>query len=128
MKGVNPQLIECANRSLEESSYDMTIPWMGGVREPEEQHAIFKEGNSKCDGYRLLSYHQKEASDNGYGNALDAIPVDGGYNNTRAMNHFARIMLINWQEMIAEGTAEGVMIWGGTFGESGWDKPHYEIR
>ena len=44
------------------------------------------------------------------------------------MNYFARMMYINWQEMIEDGEADGVMIWGGTFGETGWDKPHYEIR
>ena len=41
-------------------------------------------------------------------------------------------MLINWQEMIYEnalkGVNIGVMIWGGTFGKSSWDRPHFEIR
>lgn len=128
LEGVNPQLVECLVRSLAESKYDMTIPWMAGVRTPKEQNDIFKEGNSKCDGYEKLSYHQIEAADNGYGNAVDAIPVNGGYENTRALNYFSRLMMINWQEMIAEGIAEGVMIWGGTFGATSWDRPHFEIR
>lgn len=121
MEGVNPQLVECATRALAKSKHDMTIPWMGGIRTDREQHDIFKEGNSKCDGYKIKSYHQS-------GNALDVIPVDKGYKNTRAMNYFANLMLVTWQEMLIEGSAKGLMTWGGTFGSQGWDKPHYEIR
>jgi len=121
MENVNASLIECATRALAKSKYDMTIPWMGGVRTDREQNDIFKEGNSKCDGYKIKSYHQS-------GNALDAIPVIKGYKNTRAMNHFANIMLKEWQKMLVEGKAKGLMTWGGTFGAQGWDKPHYEIR
>ena len=47
MEGVNAMLIKCAKIALSKSRYDMTIPWMGGVRTAEEQNAIFKEGNSK---------------------------------------------------------------------------------
>ena len=121
MSDVNLQLVECAKRSLGKSKFDMTIPWMGGKRTATQQNDIFKEGNSKCDGYKIESFHQS-------GNALDIIPVVKGYKNTRAMNRFARTMLITWQEMLINNEAEGVMIWGGTFGSQGWDKPHYEIR
>lgn len=121
MEGVDLMLVECAARALARSKYDMTIPWMGGIRTDREQHDIFKEGNSKCDGYNIKSYHQS-------GNALDVIPVDKGYKNTRAMNHFARLMLEEWQKMLRAGEVDKVMIWGGTFGSQGWDKPHYEIR
>lgn len=136
MKGVNPYLIECATNTISESEFDLTIPWMGGVRTSEEQNKIFKEGNSKCDGYDVLSYHQIEASDNGYGNALDIRPVGwdkmDAHTLNRRGNYIARLMLINWQELIFKYAQEskdiGVMIWGGTFGASGWDKPHFEIR
>jgi hypothetical protein len=106
---------------------------MGGVRTPEEQNAIFKEGNSKCDGYEVLSYHQIEAASNGYGNALDLISVGPDpYKNTRVLNYTGRLMLLNWQELIFQnaqkGVDIGVMIWGGTFGASSWDRPHFEIR
>ena len=133
MEGVNPYLVECANRTISESIYDLTIPWMGGVRTAEEQNAIYKDGNSKCDGYEVFSYHQIEASDNGFGQALDIIPVgESPYKNTRVLNYTGRLMLINWQEMIYEnalkGVNIGVMIWGGTFGKSSWDRHHFEIR
>lgn len=134
IKGVNPNLVKCAIRTLAKSRYDMTIPWMGGVRTPEEQNKIFQDGNSKCDGYNILSYHQIEASNNGYGNAIDIIPyipnmsISDLYKEHGIMNYFARMMMIEWQEMIYEDQVEGVMIWGGTFGKTSWDRPHYELR
>jgi peptidoglycan L-alanyl-D-glutamate endopeptidase CwlK len=120
-KDVNVVLFKCAEEALRRSKYDMTIPWMGGKRTAEEQEEIFKEGNSKCDGYEKVSYHQS-------GQAIDVIPVDGGYSNTRAMNHFANKMMEVWQEFIIKGISTKTMTWGGTFGRDGWDKPHYEIR
>ncbi len=134
MEGVYPQLIECAERTILESRYDMTIPWMGGVRTAEQQNTIFKEGNSKCDGFEKLSYHQIEASETGYGMALDIIPMgDDPYNNFRVLNYIGRLMLINWQELVFEYALEGctdigIMIWGGTFGATSWDRPHFEVR
>ena len=136
MKKVNPYLIECANLTIQQSIYDLTIPWMGGVRTAQDQNEIFKKGNSKCDGYDVLSYHQIEASNNGYGNALDIRPV--GWNQMSAQDlysraiYIGRLMMINWQELIfinAQNCIDiGVMIWGGTFGSTSWDRPHFEIR
>lgn len=136
MQGVSPYLIECANNTILESKYDLTIPWMGGLREAQEQNDIFKEGHSKCDGFQVLSYHQKEASDTGFGMALDIRPVGWSKMDKKSLdrcgNYIARLMLINWQELVfkyaQEGVDIGVMIWGGTFGATGWDKPHFEIR
>lgn len=133
LQGVNPVLIQCAERALADSIYDMTIPWMGGVRTPEQQNEIFKAGNSKCDGYDILSYHQIEAANNGYGNAVDVIPMGPDpYKNIRQLNYFGRLMLTTWQELIFEYALEGedigIMIWGGTFGATSWDRPHFEVR
>lgn len=120
--GVNSYLVECAKRALSKSRYDMTIPWMGGVRTTEEQGDLFLDGVTKADGIKNLSYHQS-------GNALDVKPVGtDGYKKTRAFNHFAKLMFQEWQEMIYEGNIDGRLYWGGHFGKSGWDKPHWEIR
>jgi peptidoglycan L-alanyl-D-glutamate endopeptidase CwlK len=95
---------------------------MGGVRTAEDQNAIFKEGNSKCDGYKKESYHQS-------GNALDIIPTgEAPYTQTRKFNKFAQIMFKTWQELLVSGEVKGVLYWGGHWGESGWDKPHWEIK
>ena len=133
MEGVNPYLVECAEMTISESKYDLTIPHLGGLRTAEMQNDCFKRKASKCDGYKILSYHQAEAADNCYGNALDIIPTGKDpYNQTRKLNYTGRLMLTNWQELIfkyaQDGIDIGVMIWGGTFGASSWDRPHFEIR
>lgn len=138
MEGVHPYLVECAKNTISQSIYDLTIPWMGGVRTAQEQNDIHKGihnngvSASKCDGYEVLSYHQIEASNTGYGMALDIIPVGSNpYEETRKLNYIGRLMLINWQELIYKYSDKediGVMIWGGTFGASSWDRPHFEIR
>ena len=129
MQGVHPLLTYCATVALERSRYDMTIPWMGGVRSAEDQNALFKSGTSKADGVNDLSEHQK-------GLALDIEPV--GYNIKKpdqkylaaARNHFAQHMFDVFGEMKARGEVPaGVHIhWGGLWGSTGWDKPHYELK
>jgi len=122
MQGVNELLIECATRALSKSKYDFTVPWMGGIRTAEEQKEIFDAGNSKLDGSPgKESYHQS-------GNALDVIPTGPApYTQSRKFNHFAQCMFRSWQEMIYQGEAKGRLEWGGLWGESGWDKPHWQI-
>ena len=120
-EGVNPLLIKCATLALAISKYDMTIPWMGGVRTAADQNELFKAGNSKADGYDKKSYHQS-------GNALDVIAVGPNpYENHKAFNHFAKLMFRMWQEMIYKGEATGYLYWGGHFGKTGWDRPHWQI-
>ena len=122
MEGVSPDLIKCAELALHNSKYDMTIPWMGGVRTVEQQRDIFLDGNSKCDGTNKKSYHQS-------GNALDVIPTGSvPYTQTKKFNHFAQKMFESWQKLLISGDVKGVLCWGGHWGESGWDKPHWEIR
>lgn len=137
MEGVYPPLVECAKMTISDSIYDITVPWLGGVRTVEEQKDCFDRGASKCDGVNDLSYHQIEATPfNPYGMALDLQPVGWSKMSasqlSRRQNYIARLMLINWQELVfhyaQEGVDIGVMIWGGTFGSKGWDKPHFEVR
>lgn len=120
MNGVNSLLIDCASEAISKSMYDMTIPWMGGLRTAEEQNAIFLEGNSQLDGHSSKSYHQS-------GNALDVIPVGGGYANTDGLLHFAQCMFSAWAELKVQGCAEGYKLeWGGLW-RGAWDKPHWQI-
>jgi peptidoglycan L-alanyl-D-glutamate endopeptidase CwlK len=120
MEGINTLLIDCASEALAKSSYDMTIPWMGGLRTAEEQNAIFLEGNSQLDGHSSKSYHQS-------GNALDVIPVVGGYANTDGLLHFAQRMFSAWAELKEQGCANGCTLqWGGLW-KGAWDKPHWQI-
>lgn len=120
-KGVNEYLIECAIISLSESKYDMSVAWMGGIRTDKDQNDLFIKGSTNCDGYKKISAHQK-------GLALDIIPVNT-YDkkmHTRIFNHFASLMLKNWQILAKKHDISARIVWGGMFG-TGWDKPHYEI-
>jgi peptidoglycan LD-endopeptidase CwlK len=114
--GVNPLLVECVERALLVSEFDMTIPWMGGVRKAEEQNALYLQGNSKADGYKKLSYHQS-------GNAIDVIPVLGGYGNKEGFKHFSKCMFSEWAKM---NTGKR-LTWGGNW-KTFLDMPHYEIK
>ena len=121
MEGVSPILTECATRAIWISKHDMTIPWMGGLRTAEDQNKIFKEGNSKMDGYEKKSYHQS-------GLALDVIPVVGGYANDKAFRHFAACMFHVYQEMIYQDnyTEPYTLEWGGHW-QNFIDTPHWQI-
>lgn len=126
MQGVRVDLCMCARLALSRSKYDMTIPWMGGVRTADEQHKLYQDGNSNADGYEVKSYHQT-------GNALDVIPVarnmnDDPYKNDKAFYKFAQVMFAAWQELLVNGKVTGTLYWGGHFGSTGWDKPHWEVH
>jgi peptidoglycan L-alanyl-D-glutamate endopeptidase CwlK len=58
MTGVNPKLINLALLAIKRTPIDFGIAFMGGLRTPEEQNQLFKDGYSKCDGYTKISKHQ----------------------------------------------------------------------
>ncbi len=121
MEGVNPLLVECASMALSFSSHDMTIPPYGGKRSGQDQHKIFMNGNSQKDGYDKKSYHQS-------GNALDVIPVEGGYRNDKGFRHFARCMFKAWQILQMEGKVEkGLFLEYGGHWQNFIDSPHWQI-
>ena len=64
LKGVNKKLIDLLLLAIKRTPIDFGVAWMGGIRTPEEQSQLFKEGYSKCDGYEKISKHQS-------GNAVD---------------------------------------------------------
>ena len=121
LEGVHENLIVCASKALYASDFDMTIPWMGGLRTAKEQNEIFKKGYSQRDGYTRKSYHQT-------GMAIDIIPVDGGYTNGAGFRHFAGKMFSQWQSMIKNGQIPENMYleWGGHW-TSFIDKPHWQV-
>ena len=137
MQGVNELLTECAIRALSKNTRnDMTIPYMGGLRTAQQQNEIFKNGYSKCDGYKIQSYHQS-------GKALDVSPVILQKAIAKKLNlnepklkkdvraafvEFAYNMFESWQEMAKEGkTGNYILSWGGLWrGE--WDSPHWQIK
>lgn len=135
---VSVYLQMCAEKSIECSPIDFGIPWMGGLRLDTEQNYIYKQGNSKCDGFKNISYHQKTDS-KGNGKALDLVPyIDGLGFSYEAYGHFGIIgmlMLESWEELQEEGKIpkDLYLHWGGLWSHSdplklGWDMAHFEIR
>jgi peptidoglycan L-alanyl-D-glutamate endopeptidase CwlK len=57
-EGVDPRLIEICDLALSLSIIDFGIPGYGGIRTALEQHKLFKDNKSKCDGIKKLSKHQ----------------------------------------------------------------------
>lgn len=140
MDGVSPYLQMLAIRAIAISPVDFGILETGGERTASMQYNIFKQGFSKCDGYKKKSYHQS-------GNALDTVPyINGKYtwNNRQAFidiyyslkeaeNHLKSIQMIpdnifihhgifwNWKDIDHDGIIE-------ITDKLGWDASHHEIR
>ena len=120
LKGVNPILIEILERALEISSnrvdgVDFTIINTAGIRTPQQQNRLFKEGRSNADGYIKISKHQT-------GDALDVVPyVNGGASwDEKELLKVAVCMLQASNEL------GYVLKWGG-FWRTFKDLPHYQL-
>jgi peptidoglycan L-alanyl-D-glutamate endopeptidase CwlK len=58
MEGLDPGLINVVKLAITRTPIDFGVAFMGGMRTPEEQNQLFKQGASKCDGYLKISKHQ----------------------------------------------------------------------
>lgn len=140
LKGVNNYLILLAYKTIQLSESDFGILNTGGLRDAEMQHSIFLAGNSKCDGYKNISYHQT-------GNAVDFVPyIDGKYtwNNKKAYIdihvafteaerilrkegivpdniYFHHGIYWRWKDLNKNGKLD-------ISDKIGWDAAHHEIR
>ena len=72
--GVRPELVEFF--FVLADIVDLRL--VSGVREDEEQHQKFLRGESKKDGYKDKSNHQRK--EDGFGYAIDALPLPKGIN------------------------------------------------
>ena len=120
LKGVNPILIEILERALEISSdrvdgVDFTIINTAGVRTPQQQNRLFREGVSNADGYKKISKHQT-------GDALDVVPyLNGGASwDEKELLKVAVCMLQASKELGYN------LKWGG-FWRTFKDLPHYQL-
>lgn len=134
----SPFLQATARKAIMCSPIDFSVPWMGGLRSAAEQNAIFKEGNSKCDGYDRKSNHQI-VDDLGKCMALDLVPYIKGvgisYDADSRSGIIGMLMLESWEELQDEGVIpnDKYLHWGGFWSNSsakeiGWDIYHFEIR
>lgn len=115
---LHPKLRELLMRIELRLPFESTITET--YRTAETQNKYYKEGNSKCDGYKILSEHQK-------GNAFDIVPSKNKWNASKE-----EWLTIN--TVIKEVAFEmGIKVcWGGTWKATptklGWDCPHYQLK
>ncbi len=141
MVGVDTNIVKTAYLALDYSPYDISVPWMGGLRTSAEQLQLFLDKASKCDGRNKISYHQS-------GKALDLVPwVDGAldYKDSKKFQEFARVMFASFKFLQDIGHIDRNLYlhWGGFWSAQdynrdgylhyiedkfGWDQPHWEIR
>lgn len=113
---VDDRLIKIANRAIEISKFDFGIPSSGGLRTPEQQNALHKDGVSQLDGYKKKSYHQT-------GKALDVYAyVDG-----RASWDEYHLSMIACAMLQAAAEFGVKLEWGGLW-SSFTDYPHFQIK
>lgn len=129
--GVDPRLIEVDDLAIQITLVDYGHPQYAGLREAVEQHKLFSEGRSLCDGYEKISNHQ--AAEDGYGKALDFYAYVNGAASWQP-EHLAMVGAAYLQA----GSLLGYRLkWGGLWARKkpilvngiayGWDMPHIEI-
>ena len=113
---VHSDLEKVAKRAIQLTPIDFGIPTSGGYRTPEEQHELFLDGVSKCDGHTMLSRHQT-------GLALDFYAYEGG----RANWNTEKLALIAAAFLQAANELGVKLEWGGLW-SSFKDYPHLQIE
>lgn len=115
-QGIDPRLIEIDDLAITITIIDFGHPKYSGLRLAEEQHQLFLDGKSECDGYNNISNHQ-------LGKALDFYAyVDG--KASWEPGHLAQVACAYYQAASILGYK---IKWGGLFRPNGWDKPHIEL-
>lgn len=116
MAGIDERLKEIALEALKITTVDFGIPEDGGIRTAKRQEYLFKKGVTKCDGYVNKSYHQT-------GRALDVFAYVDGQASWET-EHLATVAAA----MLQAASKLGYKLeWGGLFGATGWDKPHFQL-
>lgn len=123
--GIDPRLIEIDDLALSLSKIDFGHPSDAGIRTAARQNEIFKDGNSQCDGYNNLSYHQS-------GLALDFYAfVDG-----KASWHPPHLAMVAVAYLQAASALGYKLEWGGLWSTNqtvdsipyGFDCPHVQLK
>ena len=91
---------------------------MGGVRDTEQQYALYKDGKSNCDGTIKLSLHQE-------GLAFDIICYDEVRTLSWDVDIFTEVA--NWIRHVAKTQFNTELEWGGDW-KSFKDRPHFQLN
>ena len=116
LNGIDAILIAIVTEAIKESPFDFGIPRSGGLRTAEDQYKLFKDGKSKCDGFKKKSYHQS-------GKAFDIFAyVDGDASwSPSHLEPIARHI-----QKVAKEQFNVELTWGGDW-TSFRDMPHFQI-
>lgn len=125
-KGIDPRLIEISDLAIQITLVDFGHPSFAGLRNADEQNALYRDKLSSCDGVIKISNHQ-------LGMALDFY----AYVNGRASwepDHLAMVAVAHLQAASILGYK---VKWGGLWESKkpklingicyGWDMPHIEL-
>lgn len=119
MGGVDPKLIQIAERAIQITRIDFGIPEHGGVRSVETQQKLYADGLSNCDGLLKKSFHQP--AEDGLGKAVDVFAyVDG--KASWYEDHLTHIAAAFMQASCELGYK---IEWGGFW--SWKDLPHFQL-
>ena len=115
LEGVDQRIIEIVDLALTITHIDFGIAGDGGIRTAERQLELYEKGVSKCDGFKVKSYHQT-------GLAFDIYAyVDGKASWDR--NHLTSVAAALLQAASELGYK---LEWGGLWWA--WqDFPHFEL-
>ena len=131
--GVHPQLIYIIEQTLIDCPIDFGIPKNGGVRTEKQQYALFADGKSKCDGYKIRSKHQMtKGLGPQYGMAFDFYAFVEGKVSWKPRHIYAvgAAIMTTASRLKNEGKISIKVRWGATFGDKGflgWDSCHIEV-
>jgi len=122
--GVNPIWFEIIDKGLTITNIDFGIPEHGGLRTAPEQNELFKNGDSRADGYDKQSYHQT-------GDAIDFYAFIGNKASWRH-DHLAMVACALMQAASNLGYS---VEWGGLWSSNkltngipyGWDMGHIQL-
>lgn len=134
---VNRYLKLCAEKTINKSKIDISIPEWGGYRKAEYQFKLYKKGWSKADGTHIKSKHQLR-DDEGKSRALDLCAYyhgDQNWNKQR-LTYIAGLMLSTFGELKDKGLIPHNLHvhWGGLWrptdsnsDDLGFDLPHFQV-
>jgi peptidoglycan L-alanyl-D-glutamate endopeptidase CwlK len=116
LKGVKQILVDILVEASKDTPYPFEIPPDGGLRTAERQNQLFKEGKSKCDGFKIKGEHQK-------GNAFDIFLL---INGTASWDKDKLTKVARHIQEVADFEFGVKLNWGGSW-KSFPDFPHFQL-
>ncbi|OOF53884.1 M15 family metallopeptidase [Rodentibacter genomosp. 2] len=115
LKGVHPDLVKVVRLALQKSTVDFSV--IEGIRTPQRQRQLFKQGATKTLNSRHLTGH-----------AVDLAPYPLDWNDLDKFGQIAKAMFAAAQELKIP------IRWGGDWNRNGrsddekfYDGPHFEL-